>query len=533
VRRLLALLALAFVAVVALAPPASAHAELLSTTPTDGQLFAEPPTELVARFSQRVQIGAGLQLHDSAGERVDRGGVESLEGGRTLRLPLGPLDPGSYVFSWRVVSADGHPISGGITFQVGSEQEAAMGDAERAEADALVQDVLDAELDDDDAVVITAGVVRALLFAVVLLVVGALVFSLAAWPAALDDRRVRRMVVGAAGVGIVATALGMGLQGAEVAGLGIDHAFRPSVAWDTTETDFGRLALARMALLAVVAVLVVVPARLRSRPWQVVTVGASAAVLATLTYSGHARSGRWLALAAPVDLVHLGAAAVWLGGLATVLVVRDRDGIAARFSRLAWWAMVTIVVTGTVQGVRQVGSVDALTGTTYGKALVVKVIVVAVLLTIAGYARSVLGEQRSLRRAVGIEAVLAVVVLGVTSVLVAADPTKAADEEAFARSVAVQGTIIEVLAAPARPGPVDFHIYVTDPTVGLTTPLALEATVTTPSGDDRAVPVRPAGRTHWSAFDVELAAAGTYRVEVVLTIGTGTTRRAVVNVPID
>jgi hypothetical protein len=47
------------------------------------------------------------------------------------------------------------------------------------------------------------------------------------------------------------------------------------------------------------------------------------------------------------------------------------------------------------------------------------------------------------------------------------------------------------------------------------------------------VPVRPAGRTHWSAYDVDLPDAGTYRVEVVLTIGTGTTRRAVVAVPVD
>lgn len=532
-RRLLALLAVAFVAVVVPAAPASAHAELLSTTPADGQVFEEPPTELVARFTQRVQVGAGLQLHDGSGERIELGAVESLDDGRTLRLPLRPLEPGSYVFSWRVVSTDGHPIAGGITFQVAANEAAPPVATDRAEADALVQEVLDAETDDDAAVAVTAGMARALLFAAVLLVAGVLVFALAAWPAGLAERGVRRLVVGAAGVGIVASALGMGLQGAEVAGLDLDHAFRPSVAWDTTETDFGRLALARTALLAVVVVLTLVLSRRRTRPWQVATVLAVAGVLATITYSGHARSGRWLAIAAPLDLVHLGAAAVWLGGLVTVLLVRGRDGVAARFSRLAWWAVVAVVVTGTVQGLRQVGGLDGLTETTYGRALVVKVVVVAVIVTVAGYARSVLGEQRSLGRAVGAEAVLAGVVLAVTSVLVAADPSQAAEDEAFSRSVAVQGTIIEVLAAPARPGPVDFHLYVTDPSVGLTTPLELEATVTTPAGDVRTVPVRPAGRTHWSAYDVDLPDTGTYRVEVVLTIGARTTRRAVVELPID
>lgn len=532
-RRLLALLGLAFAAVAGLAGPASAHAELLSTTPADGQVVAEPPTELVARFSQRVQIGAGLQLHDGDGARIEQGAVESLDGGRTLRLPLGPLEPGSYVFSWRVVSTDGHPITGGITFQVGRRPAEAPADALPDDADALVQEVLDAELDDDDAVAVAAGVARALLFGAVLLVAGAVVFAVAAWPAGLAERAVRRLVVGAAGVGIVASALGMGLQGTEVAGLDIDHAFRPSVAWDTTGTDFGRLALARIGLLALVAGLTLVLARRRSRPWQAATALAVAGVLATVTYSGHARSGRWLALAAPLDLVHLAAAALWLGGLATVLLVGGRDGVAARFSRLAWWAVVAIVATGTVQGIRQVGGLDGLTGTGYGRALVVKVVVVAVIVSVAGYARSVLGAQRSLRRAVGMEAALAVVVLAVTSVLVAADPSDAVEEEAFARSVVVQGTIIEVLAAPARPGPVDLHVYVTDPSVGLTTALDLEATVTTPAGDERAVPLRPASRTHWSAYDVELPASGTYRLEVVLAIGAGATRRAVVDIPVD
>src|SRR5205085_2785732 len=189
------------------------------------------------------------------------------------------LKDGGYVLTWRVVSDDGHPVSGGVTFRVGSGAVVQPN---------VLQRLLDAE-GGDTTLHVLAAVVRAVLFGAMLLLVGGALFVLLVWPAGADDARTRRVLWGAAAVGAVTTALSMGIEGADIAGLGAGHAFSISKALDTLDTSVGQAAAARLVLFAVFALLVTQLARRRASVAFTTAVGVvSTALLLTLSLAGHA-----------------------------------------------------------------------------------------------------------------------------------------------------------------------------------------------------------------------------------------------------
>lgn len=561
-RRLAGAVAMAIVVSVALAAPASAHAQLVSTTPAAGRTLDEPPDELVVRFDEGVEADAGaVRLHDSTGRRRDVGSLRRDDGGKVLVVDPGDLEPGGYVLTWRVVSLDGHPLSGGVTWRLGA--------ASASVDDSLLQELLNAE-GGDTAVGVAAAVVRGVLFASLLLLVGALVLLLLVWPAGAADGRLVPTMRASTAVAALATVLGMGLQGADVAGQSLSHAFALGAAVDTLDTTYGQAAAVRLLGLAALGALVwqMTPSLVRRLPWRVAAQAMSVVVLASVGAAGHARTGRWAGLALPVDVVHLLAAATWIGGLAVLLfVVLPGDAartttIAARFSTIAAYAVGLVVLTGLFQSVRQVESLDALRETNYGRLLVLKVVGVAVIAVLGAVSRSLVRNRvatpvlvaagnvpaggddrpadsvelrRAVRRSVGAEALLAVVVIALTSLLVAADPGRAAATVSFSEAKVVEQTVLELVAAPARTGPVDIHLYATDPSFGLTPDLEATATMALPDRDipPVVIPIRYAGRGHWSAYDVDVAIAGTWRVEVTVVVGEFDQRRASFNVPID
>src|SRR3954447_24559825 len=127
------------------------------------------------------------------------------------------------------------------------------------------------------------------------------------------------------------------------------------------------------------------------------TAAGAAALGLVITAAAVARlvAGPWPGRALPVPAVHVAAMAIWLGGLAGLLVGVLRPGVPIgelavalpRFSRMAFGSVVALVITGILQSVREVGSPAALVGTTYGWLLVAKLLIVAVILAAAGVSR--------------------------------------------------------------------------------------------------------------------------------------------------
>ena len=235
----------------------------------------------------------------------------------------------------------------------------------------------------------------------------------------------------------------------------------------TVRTRFGSVWALRILLLLILALLLVWSKREAERTpksaWLAVA-GSAAGLAVTPALGGHAAAGpdaAGAAVGAVVGVVHFSAAAVWFGGLVllgTCLLPRADVGLlgaVTRFSSVAFTAMVVIVVTGTVQGSRQVGSLQALGHTAYGRLLVVKVAAFLLLIAVAGQSRALVRRKLtarvligapdrrgpgaalpgltddarslwSLRRLVLAEVIIAIVVLAVTALLGIATPPRPA-----------------------------------------------------------------------------------------------------------
>jgi methionine-rich copper-binding protein CopC len=97
---------------------AHAHAELVDTEPANGAQLGSSPDSIVLRFTELVEaLDGAIELLDSNGADVEIGDAVSDATTVSATLPL--LADGGYVVNWQVVSSDGHPIAGAITFAVG------------------------------------------------------------------------------------------------------------------------------------------------------------------------------------------------------------------------------------------------------------------------------------------------------------------------------------------------------------------------------------------------------------------------------
>lgn len=113
---------LAGVVVCATAGPAAAHDQLLDSSPADGERLSAPPTEISLTFSAEVlDMGAVIVVADPSGQDWSDGEPALAGGVVTVPVEAGMPEAG-YEVRWRVVSSDGHPISGIIPFTVGDAE---------------------------------------------------------------------------------------------------------------------------------------------------------------------------------------------------------------------------------------------------------------------------------------------------------------------------------------------------------------------------------------------------------------------------
>ena len=232
----------------------------------------------------------------------------------------------------------------------------------------------------------------------------------------------------ALGAGMVALALGVAwflavtasLNGAD--SLGATWAMIPTML---AVLRFARLLAWRLAGLAVATALLALPGP--RGPWRALMAGVLGVLaLAVEPWLGHAgAAGGWAGLILPgAELVHLGAAAIWLGAL-PLLIARLRRGDPAalipllrRFAATGQIAVAAIAASGVVQGAFLLGGWARLSGTFYGRALLLKTALFAAALALAAVNRFVLTPRvaaaparQRLLRAVAIEAGLGLAIV--------------------------------------------------------------------------------------------------------------------------
>ncbi len=557
-RRLLIAFAVGIVALVAFAPPASAHAELESTSPPSGAVLTDPPKQITLMFGESVEVSLGaIRLFDGAGKEISVGPPMHPGGtGSVVASDVPTLDPGAYVVAWRVVSADSHPVDGAFTFQVGTG----------AAADPNVVAGILAGEGGNGTVGVALGVARFVAYGALAVFAGGLVFLVLAWPDGERSRRARIVLWTALVAGVVATAAGIALQAPYAEGSAIGRALEPSGWRAVVATRSGRAWEVRLLLLAIGGSALLLTLRsLRTGAWRLVAGVLGFVLLVAYAESGHGGLGRVAFGGLVATIAHLAAMSVWVGGLVVLgavvlptLAAVDAIDVARRFSSMAFASVVVIVISGLAQAWRQVGSIDALTSTSYGRILMVKTAIVLMLIGVGALSRHALQGRllavrqarpaqaagavgaavavderddrvdvdvtvvrRRLLRTVALEIALAVAVLSVTSVLVSTAPAVAEVSGPFNATVLQGGRIANISIIPAAVGQNTLHIYITTPAGSLDK--ASSVTVTITNVDRKVgplpVPVDDAGPNHVTTDDMQVPFAGTWQIDVAALFG--------------
>jgi putative copper export protein len=278
--------------------------------------------------------------------------------------------------------------------------------------------------------------------------VGGLFFLAVLWPSGGDDRRARRVIVTGWLLGCLGTVAGIGLKGVWVAQRPITDFVKWDLISQVLDSQFGRIWFAK-ALLWVLSGVVLADLLQRGRAaagsmaWRVGAGAIAIGLLRTNGLTGHTVESSRPLLTQIADFVHLAGICAWIGGLAVllfgVLSRRDPDELATiipRYSKLAMVSVFVVVVAGTVLGWQTIGSVGRVFTTDYGRVLLIKLAVLALVLLIAQGSRSwvsrrldfavvLRGDAATVRPfvySVAAETALVIVVLLAASFLVTASP---------------------------------------------------------------------------------------------------------------
>jgi copper transport protein len=534
--------------VLALVAPSTAlaHATLVGTLPSNDAVLDSPPKAVVLRFDEEISSFAdSVRVFDEDVERVETGSLETpTSDSISVDLPE-DLANGTYVVAWHVLSADSHPIRGAFAFSVGGGPVANTAD--------IVQAVLDQEAD-SESVDLALAITRYIGLALILVAVGGAFFL----AFVVDPRELRPAwhwtALAVAGVLLALDSIAwIALTGVKAAGFGLGELFRWSLSQDVVETGFGRAWAIRALLGVALAVVAVVAHRRRSAPATLLLFLGSA-IAVTPALSGHARLEGALGILS--DAVHVLAAGVWAGGLAFLALVLVEAGggrwsLAAtavpRFSLLAVASVIALAATGLVSGFLEVRSLDVLWNTTYGQLLLAKAALLVPLVALGAYnnrvsvprlraAAPAAPARRAFARVVGLELALLLVVVGVTTALVAEPPAKA-QAAASSGPVSREGKIgpytYEVTVDPARTGANAVHVYLLDRTGQLAHADEVGLSATLPDVDVGPLEFRtsPAGHGHATAVAV-LPLPGTWSLELDVRKGEFDEWSAVMDLPI-
>lgn len=421
---------------------ASAHTDFDGSSPSDQETVAGPLAEITVRFTNPArESGEGFRLLDPAGTVVAPTAVDATDGTRFVLQFDPPLTDGTYGFRWEVQAGDAHPIDGSFRFTVTGAaspaidtsvpDQAAVAATGTGVVDAVDEVVPAVELEsflgadgvgDDATPVGRAG--RALTFLGTIFGLGAL--AALTWVirgrrdelrSVLSWVRLAGLVIGVGGVvelaalqssssvavtELLETKAGVAALLKIVGGL---------VVWFGIHDRAGQLIAPQRSLSAAVALDLAshdvagsVPTHVESSgtmhrwaPTRSAAFGMAgyAVVLVSLWFDGHTVSrGPW-AIHSLVNLVHVGAAAVWGGGvfaMATVVWMRRRRseeaGLAEmviRFSGIAAASLVAVIVAGLTMTFMIVDGPGDLFSTAWGRLLIAKTLVVAIGAGIGGY----------------------------------------------------------------------------------------------------------------------------------------------------
>jgi copper transport protein len=437
--------------ILALSGSALAHATLTQSLPLQDAVLSTPPPRVELQFNEEVEAQFGaIAVYDQKGTRVDKGDA-ALDPKDVTRViaNLKPLDDGLYTVAYRVVSADGHPITGSYGFSVGQGA---------AGAQYYKPDLPDPSGTPPFGVL--AGYWLATGGMMILAGIGV---TRAAVVGMAPDRRYLSWAWGALAAALAGTVFYLIARTAQAAGISMATAMSPTLLGRMLTTKTGLAVLARLILLAVAAFLMPRMGRLW---WFTAAVGALG--LLTLSMGGHAIAVQRPVVGVVLDWLHLLAAGIWAGGVIHMALLLPRGvtrgqlaDMVKKFSPLAALCVAVLIGTGLYPTLLHIPSMKALEQTAYGGTLIVKLLLILPLLMLGAFNLIIVGPRLRqgeavagwLRWAAAGEVALMALVVGAAVLLTNLPPARVAlPPEVLDVGIHTQNYAAELKMSPLLPG---------------------------------------------------------------------------------
>jgi copper transport protein len=486
-----------------------AHASLVSVEPRDGSLLTEAPKSVDLHFNEAVTAGA-VNLVDAQGKL--RGDAATVSDGTTIKVVLPPAIPnGTSVVSYRVISQDGHPVAGSVTFSVG------------APTAAIRPEITNV------ATVVLIWLARVASYVGLFGGVGGAFFLV--WIARRGAAT--RTISAVLATGLVGAVLSIGLQGLDVLGLPLS-ALLSGAPWRVAlGTSLGPSMLVAIAAMALSFVVLRSGSMSLARALSALALTGAGLALAA---SGHAASAPPQALMRLAIFLHAVAVAFWLGALLplAMLLVQERSAalpIIRRFSAVALVVVAVLVATGIALAIVQLESLAALVDTRYGVILSIKLLLVGVLLILAALSRfrftpalqrgaraaQPSGSAQPLLRSIVAECMLGLGILfAVAGWRFTPPPRSLAPEAPLAIHIHTDKAMFQVLIRPGRVGADDFVLQLMNDDGTLLKVKEATMTVSQPSvgieGIERRGVLGP--DAFWRVNNVPLSVPGRWHIRI-------------------
>ncbi|MGB3447038.1 MAG: CopD family protein [Xanthobacteraceae bacterium] len=490
---------------------AFAHASLIGSDPSDGALVMRALAAVTLTFNEPV-APLTIRIVDASGAATAVTDIRR-DGAQLILTPPAMPGDGARVVSWRVMSADGHPVGGSLTFWIG----------QRGNAAPLT-------VRSDDKVLRGAiWLARLVIYLGLFVGVGGALF--AAWIGPRDVVVMRRIGVAVSVAALVALVLSVGLQGLDVLGLPL-----PSLSNGDAWAIGARGSFGHAAALDAAALLLAMLSFRCSPPFRrvmalIALVGAGLALAAT----GHAASAQPRYLTMPAVFLHGVSLAFWIGALPPLaLAMRGpREaaiGILTRFSRVIPFAVAALLVSGLLLAIIQLERFDALWTTDYGRVLAIKLALAAALLLLALWNRLRLTPRigrggharRLMRRSIFAELALVIAILGVVGLWRFTPPPRAlvmANDDFFTH-VHAERAMADVTLSPGHAGPITITIQLRMPDERLLDAKGVSVTLSKPDAgiEPATAEAQPAGEGQWwASMAAPVPGRWTLRLDILIS----------------
>lgn len=434
--RSIASLVVALAMTVGFTGTALSHAVLLGSTPAAQASLETSPTEIIFNFNENVGP-IFIKVLDRTGAEVGAPGEWRVDGHDVITPLTEELPNGTYIATYRVISADTHPVGGSVVFAVG-EAVASMGDVAAAG-------------DQTSGWMFPVAINRFLQYGAMLLAAGAALFAVWMTVPGPVEQSVFKMGRMAATVAAITYILALGFGGAEMV-LGGPGAFFSPAAWSQSLAS----TLGPSALIGIPGLLILIYAfnkEPNGKSSPVLLLG-SAISVASFLVTGHAATAPPVWMMAPVVAVHLFCAAFWIAALYPLAKTTQEaeltqaGAVMTQFSDRAVWTVGALFLSGLVITWIQVESPANLFSTDYGLRLAAKIAIFLALLGLAAMNKMVLtpalekadsAAPEKMRRSIKIEYGAMVLIIGAAVSLTLVTPPRATGDMASGAGMAMGG----------------------------------------------------------------------------------------------